>query len=192
MIRSLLIICTVNFVNSFSIAQNNPANSSPPQIPAPAAPLPPNGILPGSTLPSVVTPPVATPPSLPPNAITETKSRPSGLGDQPAGSEDFKRDPFRLPEYILNRLKVVPVVDAGRIDDMVEPLRRWPLSSYSLIGIIWDVKNPKALVLDFQKKVHVVRIRDKIANRGGVITSIGEGSMTVMQEKLPQVLRLKK
>ena len=83
-------------------------------------------------------------------------------------------------------------MEAARIDDAVDPIKRWPLNTYGLIGIIWDVKNPKALIMDQQRKVHMVRVRDRIGNAGGVITSIQEGSIVVMQDKIPEVMRLKK
>ncbi len=114
-------------------------------------------------------------------------------------ANEIKRDPFRLPDYLAQKLRKAsePLLSAfadsrNRIDDSIDPIRRWALSTYLLVGIIWDVKNPKALVADQQRKVHLVHVNDKIGNQGGTITSIREGSIVVFQDKTPQVISLKK
>ncbi|MFZ3228727.1 MAG: pilus assembly protein PilP [Pseudobdellovibrio sp.] len=116
--------------------------------------------------------------------------------DAPLTSQGLgRRDPFSLPIYIINKLKMLsapPPPVANRIDDTIEPLRRWALVSYNLIGVIWDVKNPKALVRDQQGHVHLIKIKDRIGYDNGIVTDIREGSITVIEDKTPQVMRLKK
>ncbi len=134
-------------------------------------------------------------PALKPTGGPATTAPTSKNASPRAGNNDFKRDPFRLPEYLINKLiaAAAPVIDTTpRIDDSVEPIRRWPLATYVLIGIIWDVKNPKALVADQQRKVHLVRLNDKIGNQGGYVASIREGTIMVMIGKYQEVLKLKK
>lgn len=108
----------------------------------------------------------------------------------------FKRDPFRLPKYLIDKLTYKPapvvVVDDQAIDDRAEPIKRWPAREYLLVGIIWEVKNPKGLVKDLQGRVHVVKLRDRLGNKEGIVTSIKEGAITVTEKKVPFVLRLKK
>lgn len=112
-------------------------------------------------------------------------------------SDSSRRDPFRLPQYLINKLTYkVPMAlapsDPQAIDDRIEPIRRWNTSDYTLVGIIWEVKNPKALVRDIQNRVHVIRINDKVGNLNGAVTSIREGAVTVTEKDSPIVLRLKK
>lgn len=126
---------------------------------------------------------------------TALKAKSNAVKEDHAALNEIKRDPFRLPEYLINkfkRAKITATPEGAPIDDSVEPIRRWPLRSYTLIGIIWDVKNPKALIADMQRKVHLVRIHDKIGNIGGIITDIREGSIIVIQDKVSEVLQLKK
>lgn len=105
-----------------------------------------------------------------------------------------RRDPFSFPLYIITKLKALNsgTINKSRIDDNVEPLRRWALVTYTLVGVIWDVKNPKALIRDQQAHVHLVKVNDRIGYDNGIIKDIREGSITVLEDKTPQVLRLKK
>ena len=78
------------------------------------------------------------------------------------------------------------------MDASVEPIRRFPLASYQLVGIIWDVKKPKAMFIDRLNNIHMLRENDFIGNAKGVITSIQSGSVTVLEGKIPQIIKLKK
>lgn len=164
----LVLISMLSF--TFSALAQNPAQNptqNPPQVPA------------GQP----TTPPAVTQPILSPAA--EQKN---------TGS--FKRDPFRLPKYLIDKLTYKPppvvIVDDQAIDDRAEPIRRWPAKEYLLVGIIWEVKNPKGLVKDLQGRVHVVKLRDRLGNKEGIITAIKEGAITITEKKVPFVLRLKK
>ena len=84
------------------------------------------------------------------------------------------------------------MADQQAIDDSIEPIKRWPAKEYLLVGIIWDVKNPKALIKDLQGRVHVIKQRDRLGNKEGIVTLIKEGAITVTEKKVPLVLRLKK
>ncbi len=112
-------------------------------------------------------------------------------------SDSARRDPFRLPQYLINKLtprapSPLATLEPQTIDDRVEPIRRWGTTEYTLVGIIWEVKNPKALLRDIQSRVHVIRINDKVGNQNGAVTSIREGAITVTEKDAPIVLRLKK
>lgn len=112
-------------------------------------------------------------------------------------SDSARRDPFRLPQYLINKitaksLSPLAQLEPQTIDDRIEPIRRWDTREYTLVGIIWEVKNPKALLRDIQSRVHVIRINDKVGNQNGAVTSIREGAITVTELDAPVVLRLKK
>ncbi len=106
-----------------------------------------------------------------------------------------QRDPFRLPQYLILKIKekvLVTKVEVGGIDDSVDPIRRWPLSSYTLVGIIWDVKRPKAMFLDKQNSIHMLQIKERIGNGGGVVSVINNGEVVVIENKTPLRLKLTK
>lgn len=168
--------------------QQKPVVSNPNAIPAlvnkPSTPAPQKPNAPQPNLPPKAdtgSAPIAPPTPVSPDEIPLTSQ---GLG---------RRDPFTLPLYIINKIQAQNAPPPGsRVDDSVEPIRRWPLVSYTLVGIIWDVKNAKALIRDQQQRMHILKIRDRIGYDNGVITDIREGSVTVLENQIPQVLRLKK
>lgn len=61
------------------------------------------------------------------------------------------------------------------------PLQHYPLSSLTLIGIMWDVKNPKAMFIDPSKRVHVASLDEGIGNKNGYIATIREGEVVVVE-----------
>lgn len=106
-----------------------------------------------------------------------------------------QRDPFRLPQYLILKIKekvLVTKIEVGRIDDSVEPVRRWPLASYQLVGIIWEVKRPKAMFLDKQNSIHMLQLKERIGNGGGVVSVINNGEVVVIENKTPLRLKLTK
>ena len=149
---------------------------------------------PGASKPGL-TPPGSVAPASTQPAAANAPNLLSPLSEQ-KNTGTFKRDPFRLPKYLIDKLTYKPapvvVVDDQAIDDKAEPIRRWPAKDYLLVGIIWEVKNPKGLVKDLQGRVHVVKLRDRLGNKEGIITSIREGAITITEKKVPFVLRLKK
>ncbi len=115
----------------------------------------------------------------------------SYIGD-PSNDEP---DPFRKPIYLLEIEEEAlrpQTIDGKFINEKVEAIRRWPLLSYHLIGIIWDVQNPKVMITDPNGKLHLLKRNYRIGDRGGIITSILEGSMTVIQDGVPVVVPLNK
>lgn len=105
------------------------------------------------------------------------------------------RDPFKLPEYLLIKIrqkKIQTKTPESFIDENAEPIRRWPLANYVLVGIIWDVQHPKAMFQDKLNQIHVLSVNEFIGSNKGVITKIESGSVTVIEGKIPQVIRLKK
>lgn len=146
--------------------------------------------------PPVVAPTID-PLSLPaPGATNNPVSAPAQNFRPKADFENLsQRDPFKLPEYIIIKIRQKMALSLGPLtadDSAMDPVRRWPLGSYQLVGIIWDVKKPKAMFQDRMNSIHVLVINDFIGNARGIITRIQNGSVTVLEGKIPQVIRLKK
>ncbi len=100
-----------------------------------------------------------------------------------------ERDPFLPPKYIRD-MELTKLEDI--IDKKMEAIRRWPLSEYKLKGIIWDVKNPKAMIVDKVNTLHLVKKNYRIGNREGVISEIGDSEIVVVQKGIPTVIQIDK
>ena len=84
-----------------------------------------------------------------------------------------RRNPFRPPQLI-----------DGNLPDVVlpgTPLERYELDELKLAGIMWDVKSPKAMIIDPQGEVHVIGKDDRIGRKRGYIAVIREGEVVVVE-----------
>lgn len=85
-----------------------------------------------------------------------------------------RRDPFQAyAEY-------VPVEDSGP-QRPLSPAQRFELEQLQLIGIMWDIKDPKAMFVDPEKEVLVLGRDESIGNRNGYIAAIREGEVVVVE-----------
>ncbi len=84
-----------------------------------------------------------------------------------------RRNPFRSPQIV-----------AGNLPDVIlpgTPLERYELNELRLAGIMWDVKSPKAMIIDPQGEVHVIGKDDRIGRKRGYIAVIREGEVVVVE-----------
>ena len=61
------------------------------------------------------------------------------------------------------------------------PLEKYELDQIKLIGIIWDVNDPKAMFMDPTSKVHVLSKDQRIGRNQGYIAVIREGEVVVVE-----------
>ncbi len=85
-----------------------------------------------------------------------------------------RKDPFQKP----NIEKPLP---PGAFHGPVLPLQKFALAELQLIGIIWDVTRPRAMLKDPQGKVHILGPNAKIGNQNGYIAAIREGELVVVE-----------
>ncbi len=85
-----------------------------------------------------------------------------------------RRDPF-LP-YINPELRL-----ALSPEIPLEPLQKVALGELKLVGIIWDVGKPKALVADPAGKSHIIVENSKIGTERGYVAAIREGEVIVVE-----------
>lgn len=84
-----------------------------------------------------------------------------------------KRDPFRS------------FMAAGARDDddtPRTPLQRYDLDQYALVGVIWGIDRPRALVQDPEKVGHVIEIGTYIGKNWGKVTQISNSGVVVTEE----------
>ncbi len=90
----------------------------------------------------------------------------------PATAALGKRDPFR--PYTLN------IKTAGRRSpEKLSPLERYELGQLKVVGVIWDVKQPNAIVEDAAGLGYVVRTGTAIGSNEGKIKRIQPAGLVV-------------
>ena len=115
----------------------------------------------------------------------KSKAKAKGKSDAGRPSIDFdpeasmwhynpigKRDPFR--SFVR-----------GRLDEEIRsptPLQRFDIDELDLVGIVWGVDAPQALVSDPDKKNHVVELGTYIGKNWGKVTEITSRSIVITEE----------
>ena len=103
------------------------------------------------------------------------------------------KSPFMIPDelYFKIKRKMGEKSQFVAIDETVEVRLRWPLAEYTLVGVIWDTRRPKAMIKDKQGKVHVFREKELIANGGGYVAEISNGEVIVVERGAEIKMQLK-
>jgi type IV pilus assembly protein PilP len=110
---------------------------------------------------------------------------PSGPSSDSNNSFTGIMDPFDYDQRGRRDPFVEPIPDKpvqqGNIHGPLLPLQKFELSQLALVGIIWDVKHPKAMIKDPTGSTHVVGTNTKVGPRNGYIAVIREGEMVVVE-----------
>lgn len=104
-----------------------------------------------------------------------------------------RRDPFKPFLYLESQES-----DVGAFQGPLLPLQRFDLDEINLIGIIWQVGDPRAMFRDPNDQVHVLGKDERIGRNNGYIAVIREGEVVVVEtvrnkgniEYLPRVMKL--
>jgi type IV pilus assembly protein PilP len=102
----------------------------------------------------------------------EVKAGQSGSGARPGLA--IRRDPFR--PFTLN------LRSAARRRDNLSPLERYELGQLKLVGIIWNIKNPTALVEDTSGLGYTVRVGTPIGANDGKVKTIRPDALLIEEE----------
>lgn len=115
------------------------------------------------------------------NANSETRAAPVDLNvpkknpqlaAPPVVLNGSDRDPFRP---MTLRAKV----DSGRKRENLSPLERFELSQLKLVGIVWDRKDPRAMIEDTTALGYVVKVGTPIGNSDGKVKAIHRNEVVV-------------
>lgn len=121
-------------------------------------------------------PPMDMPPSMtPPGADFPSALLPSssdGYFYDPTG----KRDPFRPFRDIRPQQGT-----GGSAAMTLEPLQRWELDRLQIVGILWEVRTPRAMVRDPDGSVYTIVKNSKIGRNEGYVAAIREGEVVVVE-----------
>lgn len=75
-----------------------------------------------------------------------------------------------------------PVVQSeGGFEGPLLPLQRFDLDELVLMGIMWNIKEPKAMFKDPNGEVHVVGIEERVGRKNGYIAVIREGEVVIVE-----------
>ncbi len=85
-----------------------------------------------------------------------------------------KRDPFQPYFGIAD-------MPTGSAIGPVMYLQRFDLDQLQLMGIIWDVARPRAMIKDPNGVVHLVEANSKIGRNNGYIAVVREGEIVVVE-----------
>jgi len=101
-----------------------------------------------------------------------TQSDPESVESKPATSSAVaQRDPFR--PFTLNSRP------AQRRRENLAPLERFELGQLKLVGIIWDIKQPNAIVEDSTGLGYVVKVGTPIGSNEGKVKSIQPAGLVI-------------
>ncbi len=92
-----------------------------------------------------------------------------------------RRDPFREYKSEGSTIGGEMQEEGGLVVGPLRPLQRFELDEIQLVGIIWDVEEPKAMFLDPTKKIHILNKDERIGRKNGYIAAIREGEVVVVE-----------
>ena len=99
------------------------------------------------------------------------KTKPTGYIYDPTG----KPDPFR--PFILEMKR-----NKEESEKALQPLQRYDLSQLKLVGIIWDLHNPRALVEDSAGKGYIITKGSYIGKNEGKVIDILEKEVVITEK----------
>ncbi|MBX3035024.1 MAG: pilus assembly protein PilP [Bdellovibrionaceae bacterium] len=154
--------------------------------PARSQQAPSDGSLPPEFMSEAAAPASPAPPAPPSGAPVPTAPA-SGTAAAPSsgtavGAEPYiydpagRRDPFR--PYRMVRTSDEKKA-AGEV--AIEPLQKYDLDQLTLIGILWDVRQPRALIRDSDNNFHTIVKNTKLGRYNGYVAAIREGEIVVVE-----------
>lgn len=186
-----------------SAQEVGPAEAAAPtnQVEAPATPdenfIPEAGSLPAEQAPPP-TPPVETQATIADPAMTPTPPpeisggslvTPPPISPTTAQTLNLPARDFLEP-YIFDaregrRNPFRPLSLQGDEDAMAlgpaTPLERFEVEELKLLAIMWDVRSPRAMLMDPNKEIHIVGKDDRIGRKKGYIATIREGEIVIVE-----------
>lgn len=130
-------------------------------------------VAPAASAPVVTQSPApAAPTAVPSPALAVDNNPLAGIIEDYTYNPEGKRDPFAPYESIQGASEGI---------GPQFPLQKYDLDQLKLVGVIWDVAQPKAMIMDASGKGHVVKANDRIGRNNGYIARIREGEIVVIE-----------
>lgn len=90
--------------------------------------------------------------------------------DEPAYQSVGRRDPFRPPRV------------SASVSDANTPLQRYEIGQLRLVAIIYNTREPRAVVEDDAGLGYIVKVGTPIGTNGGAVRSIEKGRVLVRED----------
>lgn len=104
-----------------------------------------------------------------------TSERETNLQERPHASPTGRRDPFRpFPSKV--RPNVAPSV---RPKENISPLEQYELGQLKLIGVIWNTKEPTAMVEDSAGLGYIIKVGTPIGKNEGMVKAIRPNEVVI-------------
>lgn len=157
-------IISLQFIGGSSAQEGNSATDQPQQEPQ-AQPIPAETQTPSS-----------------PGASSDMGEEGSSLAEIEGFLEPFIYDIVNRRDPFLAYAEFVPSsAEDGGNGRPISPAQRFAIEDLRLVGVMWDVKEPKALFQDPEQAIHSLGRDDSIGNRNGYIAAIREGEVVVVE-----------
>ena len=85
-----------------------------------------------------------------------------------------RRDPFKPYAESAS-------LDSGDMAGPLLPLQQYEIDQLRLVGILWNIADPKAMFVDPKNQVHIVRRDERVGKKNGYIAVIREGEVVVVE-----------
>jgi type IV pilus assembly protein PilP len=120
-------------------------------------------------------------------SASTTEARPIISGLNPEGytyDPTGRRDPF-MPfgarSVLAQPLPATPTVPSALVPPSENSLTLFDLEQLRVVAIVWDVKDPKAMVMDPKGKLHLLHKDSTIGRNNGFVYAIREGEIVVVE-----------
>jgi type IV pilus assembly protein PilP len=75
----------------------------------------------------------------------------------------------------------LPFPEVPEQAELLEPLQSFDISQLRVVGIIWQVDNPKAMIQDPVGKLYLVKKNSKLGRNRGFVAVIREGEVVIVE-----------
>jgi Tfp pilus assembly protein PilP len=104
-------------------------------------------------------------------------------------SEPKPAEPVIKPVVVQPKVEITSTTLAAPPTTQVsnDPLLKYELTRYKVVGIVWDVNSPRAVIMDPDSKLFTITKSSKLGNNNGVVTQIKEGEIIVTEQGIDKV-----
>jgi type IV pilus assembly protein PilP len=105
---------------------------------------------------------------------------PEGYTYDPTGRRDPFM-PFGATSVLAQPMPMAPSVPNSLVPPSENSLTLFDLAQLKVVAIVWDVKDPKAMILDPKGKLHMLHKDSLIGRNNGFVYTIREGEVVVIE-----------
>lgn len=144
--------------------------------------VPPPSSTPPPVQNSVPTPPPAVPP--PPTEVFNGDGATAPVTGYVPQQDEYRYDPTGKRDPFIPYRTVRPhQVEAVKHSEIIEPLQRWEIDRLRLVGILWDVRTPRAMIRDPDGALFTIVKNSRVGRNEGFVAAIREGEVVVIETR---------